>query len=405
MHCCGVADNDFKALLGPPEARWFVLAGFVGRLQMAMLGIATILLVTSATGSYALAGAVGGTILVSQAVAAPRVGRLGDRLGQGRVLRPVLLLHALGLAGIMGGVVSGLLWLLFPAAVLAGVAFPPLGPMVRARWTARVGGTPLLKAAFAIESAVDEVVYIIGPVIATTVAAAVSPWIGYVACMALTLAGGLSYAAMRRTEPPPMPVTRSGPSLLRIPELRVTLLFALVLGVVLGSSEIAMVGFAEDQGAVVLAGPLVGAMSVGSLLTGVWYGSCRWTSSLSRRFATFAACLAAGLLPLTLATGVPAMAAASFVAGAALAPTLIVVYELVESVVPGERSNEGFAWVQSALVIGLAAGVQVAGQVTDALGGHLAFRVTAGAGAVALVTALLSVRLTRRVRPAAEVLR
>ncbi|MGN9841689.1 MFS transporter [Nonomuraea sp. H19] len=400
-----MADNDFKALLAPPEARWFVLAGFVGRLQMSMLGIATILLVTSATGSYGLAGAVGATILISQAFAAPRIGRLGDRLGQGRVLRPVLLLHAVGLAGIMGGVATGQHWLLFPSAVLAGLAFPPLGPMVRSRWAARVGGTPLLKAAFAIESAIDEVIYIVGPVIATTVAVAVSPSVGYVAGMVLTLAGGLSFAAMRRTEPAPMPVARTGPSLLRIPALRVTLLFALVLGVVLGSSEIAMVGFAADLGATALAGPLVGALSVGSLLTGLWYGSRRWRSSLSQRFLAFAACLAAGLIPLTLVTGAPLMALASFVAGAALAPTLIVVYEMVESLVPGERSSEGFAWVQSALVIGLAAGVQLAGQVADALDGHHAFRVTAAAGAVALVTVVLATRLTRRVRPAAEALR
>ncbi|NUP00811.1 MAG: MFS transporter [Nonomuraea sp.] len=397
-----MADNDFKALLAPPEARLFVVAGFVGRLQMSMLGIATILLVTSATGSYALAGAVGATILISQAFAAPRVGRFGDRLGQGRVLRPVLLLHAAGLTGIMVGVATGQHWLLFPSAVVAGVAFPPLGPMVRSRWSSRVGGTPLLKAAFAIESAIDEVVYIIGPVITTTVAAVLNPSVGYVAGMVLTLAGGLAFAAMRRTEPPPMPAARTGPSLLRLPALGVTLLFALVLGVVLGSAEIAMVGFAADLGATALAGPLVGALSVGSLLTGLWYGSRRWRSSLSQRLVVFAACLAVGLVPLTLATSAPTMALASFAAGAAIAPTLIVVYELVESVVPGERSSEGFAWVQSALVIGLAAGVQLAGQVTDALDGHHAFRVTAVAGALAFVAVLLSGRLIRRVRPAAE---
>ncbi|GII02777.1 MFS transporter [Planobispora takensis] len=397
-----MADNEFKALLAPPEARRFVLAGFVGRLQMSMLGIATILLVTSATGSYGLAGAVGGTILLAQAFAAPRIGRLGDRLGQGRVLRPVLLLHAAGLAGIMVAVATGTLWLLFPSAALAGVAFPPLGPMVRARWTARVGGTPMLKAAFSIESAIDEVVYIVGPVIATTVAAALSPSVGYLACMLLTLAGGLAFAAMRRTEPPPLADPGPRPSLLRIAALRPTLVFGLLLGVILGATEIAMVGYAADLGATALAGPLVGALSVGSLATGLVYGGRRWSSTLSQRFVAFAACLAAGLIPLTMVTGAPMMALASFVAGAAIAPTLIVVYEIVESLVPGERSSEGFAWVQSALVIGLAVGVQLAGQMTDAYGAHVAFRVVAVAGAVAFVAAVAS---TQHVRAAAEVLR
>ncbi|MEU0571991.1 MFS transporter [Nonomuraea sp. NPDC005983] len=404
-----MADNDFKALLAPPEARWFVLAGFVGRLQMSMLGIATILLVTSATGSYALAGAVGATILLSQAFAAPRVGRLGDRYGQGRVLRPVVLLHVLGLVGIMAGVALDAPWLLFPSAVCAGVAFPPLGPMVRARWAARVGGTPLLKAALSIESAIDEVVYIIGPVVATTLATAVNPAAGFLAGLVLTAIGGLAFAAMRRTEPPPVPGRQAGPSLLRIPVLRLTLVFALALGVVLGSTEISMVGFAEHLGDTVLAGPLVAAMSVGSLLTGLWYGSRQWRTPLPQRFLAFAVCLAVGLVPLPLVGGAPVMAVCSFVAGSAMAPTLIVVYEIVETAVPGRRSSEAFGWVQSALVVGLATGVQLAGQVTETVGAQEAFLVTVAAGALALVVALLSRRAVQDAQPAAapkaEVLR
>ncbi|MGV9774979.1 hypothetical protein ACWDS7_23495, partial [Streptosporangium sp. NPDC003464] len=103
-------------------------------------------------------------------------------------------------------------------------------------------------------------------------------------------------------------------------------------------------------------------------------------------------------------TGLPLMALSAFVAGAAIAPTLIVMYEIVETLVPAARSSEGFAWVQSALVIGLAAGVSLSGQVTDALDGHHAFRVTTAAGAVALVMAALYVRLGQGVRRAEAVL-
>ncbi|MDP9861406.1 MULTISPECIES: MFS transporter [Streptosporangium] len=399
-----MADNDFKALLASPDVRRFVLAGFVGRMQMSMLGIATILLVTSATGSYALAGAVGATILVSQAFAAPRIGRLGDRYGQGRVLRPVVLLHALGLAGIMAGVATGAVWLLFLSAVCAGLAFPPLGPMVRARWTALVGGTPQLKTAFSVEGAIDEVIYIVGPVLATMLAAALHPAAGFVAGLVLTVAGGLAYAAMRRTEPPLATEHRREPSLLRVSGLRLVLVFGLALGVILGSVEISMVAFTEDLGRPALAGPFVAALSVGSLVTGLLYGSRQWTAPLAQRFLACSACLAVGLLPLVVTTGLPLMALSAFVAGAAIAPTLIVMYEIVETLVPAARSSEGFAWVQSALVIGLAAGVSLSGQVTDALDGHHAFRVTAAAGAVALVMAALYVRLGQGVRRAEAVL-
>ncbi|NWE37284.1 MFS transporter, partial [Pseudomonas gingeri] len=100
---------------------------------------------------------------LATAFCAPQVSRLVDRYGQGRVL-PVA-------ASIGGGALLLLLlctrvqaptWTLFVFAALAG-CMPNMSAMVRARWTELYRGQPKLQTAFALESVLDEVVFIIGP--------------------------------------------------------------------------------------------------------------------------------------------------------------------------------------------------------------------------------------------------
>jgi MFS family permease len=111
--------NAYRAVLAAPGARWFVLAAFVGRLPMSMLGLGTIVLVQGRTGSYGLPGAVTAVAAVCFAVGAPVAGRLADRAGQARVLRASLAAHLAGLAGLVAAATAGgPRWPLFAAAVL-----------------------------------------------------------------------------------------------------------------------------------------------------------------------------------------------------------------------------------------------------------------------------------------------
>ena len=68
--------------------------GLVARLPISMVGLGIVLLVEAATGSYGLAGAVSAVYVVANAVFAIVQGRLLDRLGQARVLVPVVAVFA-----------------------------------------------------------------------------------------------------------------------------------------------------------------------------------------------------------------------------------------------------------------------------------------------------------------------
>ena len=69
----------------------YVLVAFVGRLPLAMSQLGTLLLVSTATGSYGLGGLSAGALAVANAVGAPIAGSLADRVGQ----RPVVLVQSL----------------------------------------------------------------------------------------------------------------------------------------------------------------------------------------------------------------------------------------------------------------------------------------------------------------------
>lgn len=140
-----------------------------------MLSLGVIVLVQSRTGSYGLAGAVSATLLLSLSMTAPAVGRLADRRGQARVLVSSLAVHLAGVAGLVAAAISSApRWTLFAAAVPSGAAVPELSSMVRARWTRLLGESPALQTAYALESVLDEVVYILGPVIVATLATQVT---------------------------------------------------------------------------------------------------------------------------------------------------------------------------------------------------------------------------------------
>src|SRR5690606_20448039 len=69
----------------------YVAVAFLGRLPLAMSQLATLLLVSTATGSYAVGGLAAGSLALANAAGAPVAGTIADRLGQ----RPVVLVQSL----------------------------------------------------------------------------------------------------------------------------------------------------------------------------------------------------------------------------------------------------------------------------------------------------------------------
>ncbi|HEY6744509.1 MAG TPA: MFS transporter [Mycobacteriales bacterium] len=387
----------YRQVLRVPGAVAFASAGLIARFPLSMQTLGTVLLVADATGSYALAGAVSATLAAAQALLGPVLGRLVDRHGQARVLLPALAVHTAGAAVLIACAAADLpVWTLFPAAALWGGSFAQAGSLVRARWAHALGGSPLLPTAFSLESVLDEVVFVVGPVLVTTLATQVSPIVGVVAAWAFAATGSLALAALRRTEPPAHPVTGRGPSALRLAGLRVMVVVGLATGGIFGSVEVATVAFTDERGSPGAAGIVLALLAAGSLLSGLGYGTVSWRTPAARRFVLGVGVLALVTVPLLAAGSVPVLAGLVFLAGFAISPALIAGFGLLEELVPAASRTEGLTWFGTGLGLGVAVAASIAGQVVDASGARAAFGVTVAAGVLAALTALAGARTFSR---------
>src|SRR3984957_14073514 len=206
----GGDEADARGFLRPyaeffsiPRAWRFSVAGVIGRLPMSMYGLGTVLLISAGTGRYGLAGTVAAVSALGNALCAPQLGRLTDRLGQHRVLVPICVIFALSVAGLVAAVQLRFPdWTLFACAIVGGATMPQLGPMARARWSVLLAGTSRLHTAFSIESIADELCFVVGPAAVTLLATQVHPAAGVATAAICCLGGTLWFAAQRATEPP-----------------------------------------------------------------------------------------------------------------------------------------------------------------------------------------------------------
>lgn len=381
--------TPYATVLRVPGALRFSASALLARAPIAMLGIGLVLLVTSVQGSYGVAGGVAAASLVAGSLMAPLQARAADRLGQSRVLWPLMAAHAVALSGTVLAAVSG--WPLVTVAVgaaLAGATLPQFGAFVRARWTAVLDREDQLTTAFALESVLDEVVFVIGPVLITAVATLVHPAAGLLGTLLLTCGGGALYASARVTEPPVHPRSEHGtqPSLPLLRLLPVIGAFV-ALGITFGTVEVVTVAFTDILGAPWAAGPVLACFAGGSLVAGLVTGMVSTRAPGARRFVVGASALAIALLPTTVVSTWPALAGVLAVAGLAIAPVLITGFSLLQQESPPQRLTETLAWAGTSLGIGVAVGAALSGRVVDVAGPGTAFAIASGAAGVAAVLA------------------
>jgi MFS family permease len=383
--------NPYLHVLRTPHALPMVLAAFIGRLPLSMVGLGSVLLVQSETGSYGLGGAVAAVGAITTAVSGPVIGRLADTHAQRWVLLSVLGVFIVAGALFLTSVRDHWpLWTVFLAASAAGASLPPVSSLIRVRWTHLLRGTPRLPTALAMESVVDEFVFIVGPVLVTFLSTTGHTTSGVVTAFTLATVGSLLFAAQRRTEPPPAPREhRRGPSAMRVRGLRVLFVVGAAVGAILGTLEIALVAFADEVGARSLSGLLIAGLAAGSMVAGIGWGTVHWRVRLRHRLVFALILMTLLTVPLTLVGSYWLMLPLVVLAGVAVSPSLISAFTLAEVLVPRAAVTEAFTWIGTALALGVAIGASVSGKIVDAVGANASFLVaTVAAGTAAVVVGL-----------------
>jgi hypothetical protein len=280
------------------------------------------------------------------------------------------------------------LWALFAAAVPTGASVPQIGPMVRSRWGVKLGGSPLMSTAAAFESVTDELTFVLGPLVATALCTGVDPAAGLVTESALTLVGGLLFAAQKSTQPQ----VGGGDGharvehvpALRVPGVRVLAVIFLGIGSVFGGMQVSLAAFTESIGEPGMNGVLYGVFAAGNMLSGLVCGAIAWKAAPQRRLLVGYTALALTASGLWAAHSVLVLAGLGLLVGMCIAPALVTGYTLVEDLVPAGARTEAFTWLTGAVALGQAAAVTVAGQLEDRFWDGAGFLVPMGGTLLAL---------------------
>lgn len=383
-----------STVLRAPQVPLVLIASQVGRLPLAAAPLALLLYARQSV-SLAVAGIVVAVFTAGMAAGAPVLARSVDRWRQPPVLYGSASLSAVGylIAAVSGGRPAPLL----AGAALAGLGTPPLEACLRALWPDLVAPADIT-AAYALDIALQEVIFVAGPLVALAAVAAAGPAAGLLTAAALQSAGVAAFAnapVVRGWRGTPAHRHWAGP--LRVPRLAVLVLGVVCTGAAVGSIPVVLTGYAEAAGDRGLTGWLLAAQAIGALTGGLLY--TRAKPGGPARLPLLAACLAAGYLPLLIVPAPGWMALLQALSGAALPPLLTACFLAADRLAPPGTAVEAFAWIFTAFTVGSATGAALAGPLTDAsVRAGFAFAPAAGLLAIAAMTVVAA----RRRQPPTE---
>lgn len=389
--------DTFRAVLAVPGVRLVATSSLIARLPKGMVPLGIVLLLRQATGSYTAAGVTVALFALGDAVSAPIQGRLVDRFGRGRVLIPTVAAHA--------GAVAAILVLVrhsAPASALAacgcaaGVGMPPVSGSIKAVWP-QLAGPAQVPAGYAIESMLQQVIFLVGPLLVAVLSTVSGPATTLACAASLSVAGTAGFVAAAAAVAPGHQVrgVRHTRGAWRVPTVRILVYCTVLQALTFGVLPVGLAAVTAAGGAPHLAGVLLATLTLGGLLGTFWpmVGTGR------DRYVRLCAGFAAALLPVAALSVRPspwallATGAALVAAGVFVTPIAATSYVLIEKATAPAHRTEAFTWLSTGQAAGNAAGAALAGVLIGGVGTAASLLVPPVAGAVAALagTALNSI--------------
>jgi MFS family permease len=390
----------YGRILRVPGVAVLIAAATLTRLPFAINGLAVILFMRDATGSFATAGLVAGSLALGAGMGAPFAARLVDRRGAVWLL-PLAIVHGAAILALWGlGEIDAAAVALVASALVAGASFPPSGAVLRSRWPELLAGDPeLVRGAYAFDSVTIEISFVSGPLITGALVALAEPQAAMALSSVLVVAGTLLFLSRlpdaRRALPASEHTAGLGP--LRSPAIRLIALTSVPVGFCIGSVEVVIPAFSEEAGDAALAGVLLSVWSLASGIGGLIFGARQSRRELLDSFLLIGALFPLATLPMVAAGAPVTMALFVAMSGAPIAPLIATRNELISQVAPEGTGTEAFTWLMTALIAGLSLGTAVAGAVVESNGWAEAVLIGV---AVAAVGAIMTFARRGSLRPA-----
>jgi MFS family permease len=433
--------DNFRQVLRSPGTGVVLLLGFLARIPSSCMGILlTLHCVITLGHSYLDAGMIVTFSTLGQTISSPWRGRIVDTKGLRRAVLPTIIIPPLCFVAAVWSPFHVLLAL----ALCAGLFNVPVWSIIRTSLSITVPAG-LRRSAFALDSVITEVVFMIGPSAATMAAVTIGTRPMLVAVAVLTGVAGLgifivnpptrseqlvlpaklprvldvsegglvasqdAYGERRLAEDTatgqipaievPQPVSTAATKVSARREMIRLGSLAILIGTLLGSAtltatDLSLVGILTDMGSLPSLTYIMVLGCVGSLTGGLVYGS------MKREIGPMWAVMGLGALsvPIAFAPSTAVLAVIMVFAGFCCAPMISSTGEAISRRVPENVRGEAMGWHGSAMTIGAAAGSPVAGALIDALGPGWGVGAAGSLAAVFAGLALIAQQIVRRRR-------
>jgi MFS family permease len=377
--------STYWSLLRTSGVARILAAQLTARFPFGMLSLAFLIHIERVYNSYAAAGVVLGAMSVGQAIAGPLTSRLMGRLGMRPVIAATLVICSVSiiLMALLPLPVIGLVLIGF----VAGLTTPPIQPAVRTIYPKMVNSRQL-SPLFSLDASAQEVIWVLGPVIATFVSIQISTVLGILLAAAFLVGGGIWFLSLPELGRVRIPRSRRKLGVvLKRPAVLLSTVVGFMLVAACAAVEAGVVSVfgqgSSDSGwilAVFAVGSLVGGLALGHVPIGPF-------------------ALAGRMIIVTIGIGLACvwlnfwwLAGMLFVAGIGIAPSFAVLFGIVSASVKFSDTAEAYGWVGTGQLIGAAIGSAVAGFVIDNYGPVAAILVAAGFAALGFLIAALGRR-------------
>lgn len=420
--------SPYARMFALPGAKAFCASAAIARLPLSMMSLGIVLALNRMYNNWTIAGAMSACYILAVAAVTPLYARMFDRLGQRKVGVPLLsvqvvVMFAFAFAALFRVPVG----VLFALAIIMGATQFSFGALVRTRWAyllERTDNNELLDTAYAFEAAVDEMVFILGPILAATLATSVHPVSQLFVPAAAAAIGGAVFFSLKDSMPPVLKpvateVSKTNAEAKTVPgaasahgswvstgdaadeahglgrgvlvkshnkSTRNVLLLAGILPLMLtflifnmsfSAFDVSITAAMEAAGLEKFLGIQLAMLALGSLIGAMVFGSREHRGSHWRRMVVCLVILAAGFMAMhAVMDHFIALGIVEVLSGLVIAPLLATGNLIVKDTVPEHSLTEGLSWLTTFNSVGTSLGSMIGGVVLDHIDTHAGLMMT-----------------------------
>jgi MFS family permease len=379
--------RTYAELFKNPGVATVLLAQLLARFPFGMQTITFAIHLEHIFGNYTVAGLAIAASTVGAAFSAPILGRLVALYGIKVIVISCSLISPIGfLLLAFAPLTEGQAIL---TALALGLFVPPIGPAARAVYPTLVKSESVRNNLFSVDAILQEVIWIVGPVLTTILIATTNTVVPLVVMVFVQIIGGLWFALLPQVQGAPIPRSKKKMgSVLRTPLVRIMIVVNLLFVGSFSALEIGAVAAVGDAGA----GFVLAMLSIGSVVGALAFGHrARSPMALTKQLGVV---LIGDLLIFFNAKDPLWLGICLFISGIGVALAFATMSAIIAKSIPLEDTPEVYGWIGSGQNIGYGFGAALAGVLVDNISSTASFAFASGLDGLAMLVAFAAVAIT-----------